>query len=740
MGINGLLPRILPSAGRENYDLRALSDGLITINNSSAVSSSSSSSSWRRRGAGAGVAVGDGETDENNADDNGDQLDNDGDDGKPAAKKRRKSSTTNPNPTANQRSTRTWSRRKVRIAVDINGWIARASHGYGGFLMDERHLSYHGRNELKNERRLAREKEKEQLHQLQRENAADDGRGDGDGVGRATNVGSHYNTNADDDGDDDPNENEQFQTQQQRLEYITKCTSFVLQRLEFLRNDCSALVLPVLDGMTPPVKRNMVRARSDRRIQAMEVRDELVESQSPMRPTTAASVAAASTSAARVNANRNAAMEHDDEVEGDAEEITEAARTEAEVLRRISASKRAGTGKDYSLRREILSSLLTEFRKRSWPVLVAPYEADGQLGYLANCHAVDLVVTEDSDLIALGVPRLVYRLGGWNGKNDANRSSSSWQSGGNALLRGTLLERSDLGSSQGLDLRDFSNAMLATMFVAAGCDYCDSLKGIGIVTSRNIVKKAFHGGEADGKYRRESNLPVLRILLNELFRSCSKDVRAQLLPLDDPEKEGLRLAYERSFLAALAMYRHPLVYDPILGEHVIANDVSVDANGNSRAATASSLFLMDERILMEYEPYKELVTVKENLYQVVGTPMHPRIARGIAEGLIDPRQLPTQEPGDEAIDTSETELPNAETTTAMGEDNASSLQVVDEGDLMTQGSSGGGVRFELATQETIGAGTQQSSSGTSERFLNFMELFYSTGLYRLHLTVTFNED
>jgi hypothetical protein len=264
-------------------------------------------------------------------------------------------------------------------------------------------------------------------------------------------------------------------------------------------------------------------------------------------------------------------------------------------------------------------------------------------------------------------------------------------------------------------LRDFSNAMLATMFVAAGCDYCDSLKGIGIVTSRNIVKKAFHGGEADGKYHREGNMPVLRTLLNELFRSCSKDVRSQLMPLDDPEKEGLRLAYERSFLAALAMYRHPLVYDPILGEHVIANDVSVDANDSSRAATASSLFLIEERILMEYKPYKELVTVRENLYQVVGSPMHPRIAKGIAEGLIDPRQLPLQEPGEDAIDTRDNELPNLETTTAMCEDNATSLQLVDEGDLMTQGSSSGGVRFELATQEMIGGGTQQSksSSGTS---------------------------
>ncbi len=702
MGINGLLPRILPSAGQENYDLRALSDGFITVSTPPSAASSSSSSSSR-----AGLPVDGNDT----AADKHDEEDDD--DSGPATKKQRNSTTatattttSSTTPTAHRVTTTkrsmTWSRRKVRIAVDINGWIARASHGYGGFLMDERHLSYHGRAELNNEKRLAREKERQQ--QQQREKDGDD------------NVGGGPANNELDDNNHD--ENERKLREQQRLEYVTKCTSFVLQRIEFLRDDCAALVLPVLDGLTPPVKRKMVRTRSERRMQAMEVRDEVAaESQSPLKSSATTNAANAATIEAAQYLEE--VDEEEEEVGAEGEEIiTEAARTEAEVLRRISASKRAGTGKDYTLRREMLSSILLEFRKRSWPVLVAPYEADGQLAYLANCHAVDLVVTEDSDLIALGVPRLVYRLGGWNGKNDANRPSSSWHSGGNVLLRGTLLQRSDLGSSQGLDLRDFSNSMLAAMFVAAGCDYCDSLKGIGVVTARKVVKKAFHGGEADGKYyRREGTTPVLRILLNDLFRSCSKDVRAQLLPLDDPEKEGLRLAYEHSFLAALAMYRHPLVYDPVLGEHVIANDVSVDAiSGGSRATTASSLFLIEERILMEYEPYRDLVTVRDNLYQVVGAPMHPNIAKGIADGLIDPRQLPTRDPrGEEVIDTTDTELP------IVGENNASSqLQEVEDesaeiGDFIAQGSSIGRGGFELATQETIGAGTQQSksSSGTS---------------------------
>lgn len=38
--------------------------------------------------------------------------------------------------------------------------------------------------------------------------------------------------------------------------------------------------------------------------------------------------------------------------------------------------------------------------------IVAPYEADAQLAYLALNNIVDAVVTEDSDLIVYGCPRV----------------------------------------------------------------------------------------------------------------------------------------------------------------------------------------------------------------------------------------------------------------------------------------------------------------------------------------------
>jgi 5'-3' exonuclease len=47
---------------------------------------------------------------------------------------------------------------------------------------------------------------------------------------------------------------------------------------------------------------------------------------------------------------------------------------------------------------------LTDERKVDF--IVAPYEADAQLAYLANNGIVDAVITEDSDLVAFGCPNV----------------------------------------------------------------------------------------------------------------------------------------------------------------------------------------------------------------------------------------------------------------------------------------------------------------------------------------------
>eukprot|EP00956_Cyclotella_meneghiniana_P014292 scaffold21342_cov66-Cyclotella_meneghiniana.AAC.8 len=495
MGINGILPRILPSAGRENYDLRSLRDGLI-------ITSTSSSGSSKRK--------------------------------------------------------RSWKRRKVRLAVDLHGWISRACHGNGAYLMDERHLSYHGRAMLKRQRAAV----------------------DNDAPIEAAAM---------------------QQQQQQQMEYVQKVIYFIMQRISYLEKECNIEILLVLDGATPPIKQCSVDERRDRRKQAVDERDAYSPVAVKQPPST------------------------------DIIALDEATTTEREAISRINASKRAGSGIDSTLRTLLHNHLLQELRANNYPFLISPYEADGQLAHLSQSHQVDGIITEDSDLICMeGVRRLLYKLGGWNGTNSANRGSTTSSSSApdaSGLLYGTLLERQDLGSSRGIDLLDFSDGMLVVMFVAAGCDYCDSLRGIGIMTARDIVERVFLNSASS---RREE--PVLRRVLNELYQKCHGEARAQYLPLNDEDKAEARDVYEKAFLGAVAMYRHPLVYDPVLGD-VIANDVS--SSSSTKTSKASPQFWRDEQILMDYEPYRKLVTDREALYQVVGSPRPLDLAHKMARGLVD---------------------------------------------------------------------------------------------------------
>lgn len=43
-------------------------------------------------------------------------------------------------------------------------------------------------------------------------------------------------------------------------------------------------------------------------------------------------------------------------------------------------------------------------------VLVAPYEADAQLAYLSKKNLVQLIITEDSDLIIFGCKRILFKM------------------------------------------------------------------------------------------------------------------------------------------------------------------------------------------------------------------------------------------------------------------------------------------------------------------------------------------
>jgi len=102
--------------------------------------------------------------------------------------------------------------------------------------------------------------------------------------------------------------------------------------------------------------------------------------------------------------------------------------------------------------------------------VVAPYEADAQIAKLAHASYIDLVLTEDSDLLLYGCPRVLF-------KTD--------------LRAGTGVEIQilrDLGNNETPSFRNWTHDMFIYMCILSGCDYCDGISGLGLQTAHKLVR------------------------------------------------------------------------------------------------------------------------------------------------------------------------------------------------------------------------------------------------------------
>lgn len=61
---------------------------------------------------------------------------------------------------------------------------------------------------------------------------------------------------------------------------------------------------------------------------------------------------------------------------------------------------------------DLIKYIIEAIRQRfkSVEIIVAPYEADSQLAYLSKINYVDLILTEDSDLLVFGAKEIMYKM------------------------------------------------------------------------------------------------------------------------------------------------------------------------------------------------------------------------------------------------------------------------------------------------------------------------------------------
>lgn len=101
--------------------------------------------------------------------------------------------------------------------------------------------------------------------------------------------------------------------------------------------------------------------------------------------------------------------------------------------------------------------------------MVAPYEADSQLAYLSKIDMIQVVITEDSDLLVFGAKVVFYKM-------DKN-------------FNGDEIKLESLVKATEADLSNFSHDSFIHLCILTGCDYLASPRGIGFKTAYRLMSK-----------------------------------------------------------------------------------------------------------------------------------------------------------------------------------------------------------------------------------------------------------
>lgn len=227
-------------------------------------------------------------------------------------------------------------------------------------------------------------------------------------------------------------------------------------------------------------------------------------------------------------------------------------------------------------------------KDRGIECIVAPFEADAQLAYLSKINYIHAVITEDSDLLAFGTQRVMFRT-------ESDRTGQE-----------ILFE--ELEKCQELNLKGWTHEDFLFCCLFAGCDLITALKPIGF-------KKAF-----------------------EIFDACNRDCLkvAQSLAERCPSKEE----YQRELLIAYLTFKFEKVWCPSQKKIVHFTDVDLEGirNGfSSLEEYKASLASLQQKY--PFEGWNEALLRRiwdlED-FEFLGSHIHPKIARDICEGRTDP--------------------------------------------------------------------------------------------------------
>jgi len=137
---------------------------------------------------------------------------------------------------------------------------------------------------------------------------------------------------------------------------------------------------------------------------------------------------------------------------------------------------------------QVAHRLIERLRAHGVECIVAPYEADAQLAYLSRSGYVDAVISEDSDLLPYGCSTVLFKMDKFgNGKE---------------------VRLENLGSCvRPVSFTNFTLCMLRQTCILSGCDYLESVGGIGVRKAHGFIKR-FKDAQRAIKHMRMTGMAV----------------------------------------------------------------------------------------------------------------------------------------------------------------------------------------------------------------------------------------
>lgn len=234
-------------------------------------------------------------------------------------------------------------------------------------------------------------------------------------------------------------------------------------------------------------------------------------------------------------------------------ETEEKRREQRKVARKRAAEllrlDRANEARNYlrqciDVTHDMALALIKECRQMGVDCIVAPYEADAQLAYLNIKKIVDFVITEDSDLVLFGCNKILFKL--------------------DQMGHGTLVETEKLYLSMQMSPDMYTFDKFRYMCILSGCDYVQSLPGIGL-------KKAL-------KFLKLTTNPDIYQVLTKLPSYLNM---RQIVVTDE---------YREEFMIALATFKHQIVYNPLERKLVRLTDPELTGTKIEHCKNAGEFF------------------------------------------------------------------------------------------------------------------------------------------------------